>query len=490
MKSRWPRKLRSRRIRRLGICVALCCSIWFIAPNVLDHFYPLDLSKYETRSLVIRAQDGAPLRTYLVEDGLLRIATSPDAVDPLYRQMLIAYEDKRFQDHGGIDWLAILRATGQAVWHREIVSGASTLSMQAARLLEPRPRTLSSKLTEMFRAWQLERHYSKLEILSIYMTLAPFGGNIEGVRAGSLAWFGREPEHLTPDEAALLVALPQSPNHLRPDRHPKAAGAARNKVLRRVAPQVGLSPDLLRLAVNAPVPTIRTITPILAPHLAERLATGPARQRSELVTTLSSQMQAQVETIARSAAIDAHEQASVAVLIANLKTRKVLAYVGSPGLGDSRRRGYMDMVQAVRSPGSTLKPIIYGMAFDAGMATPETRIRDAPRRFGSYEPHNFMDRHYGVVTLREALQRSLNVPAVAVLERVGPVRFSEHLRHVGTPMKLPDQDLPGLAVALGGAGLTLEQLTTLYAALGDDGTVRPFCYMEGDSACGKRPTGC
>ncbi len=457
-----------------------------------DRLFPPDLSRYRITSPAIRAEGGALMQVRLVEDGRLRLYTTPDAVDPLYLRMLISYEDKRFDRHGGVDGLAVLRAVFQALKHGEVVSGASTLSMQAARLLEPRPRTLSAKLIEMFRAWQLERRHSKSEILSIYLTLAPFGGNLEGVRAGSLFWFGREPGRLTPDQAALLVALPQSPGRLRPDRHPDAARAARNKVLRRVADRIDLAPDLLELAVKAPVPSYGVAWPSLAPHLADRLTRGDRTERfrpgSDVMTSVSLRLQHRVEALARAAAAATHAQASVAVLVAELTTRKVRAYVGSPGLDNRRRHGFVDMVRAVRSPGSTLKPIIYGLAFDAGLARPETRIRDAPRRFGDYEPHNFMDRHYGMVTMREALQRSLNVPAVAVLERLGSVRFSEHLRAAGIAIALPGAEPPGLAVALGGAGLTLEQLTALYAALGDDGMVRPFCYLAAGTEC-RTPSG-
>ena len=442
---------------------------------ILDHLYPPDLTRYENTSDEMHAADGRLMRLFNVEDGLIRRQVSFEEVDPLYIHMLVAYEDKRFFDHAGVDVFALARALWQAVRHGEVVSGASTLTMQTARLLEPRPRTLVSKFIEMFRALQLERQFSKREILEIYLTLAPYGGNLEGIKAAAEAYFGHEAAHLTPDEAALLVILPQSPTRLRPDRRAESARKARNKVLRRVAGEIGMAPDLRALALAAPVPNVRHEIPVLAPHLAVRLVLDGLG--GQMDTTLDYGLQQQLERLVKVRAGSVHARASAAVLVVHNESRRVLAYVGSADFGDTERRGYVDMVTAMRSPGSTLKPFIYGMAIDRGLVHAETHVRDEPRSFGNYAPGNFMDRHYGEVSVREALVRSLNVPAVAVLDRIGPVAFTEELREAGAMLRLPGTEPPGLAVALGGVGTSLESLTELYSALASDGILRPLVYL-------------
>ncbi|WP_262692236.1 penicillin-binding protein 1C [Kordiimonas aestuarii] len=465
----------------LGVLLVL------VGVRVLDRIYPPDMGRYHATSAEVRAADGRLMRIFTVEDGLIRRAVTTEEVDPLYLHMLVAYEDKRFYEHGGVDFLALARAAWQAAANGEIVSGASTLTMQTARLLEPRPRTVTSKLVEMFRAWQLERRFTKYEILEIYLTLAPFGGNIEGIKAASDAYFGHDSTRLTPDEAALLVILPQSPTRFRPDRHAARARHARNKVLDRVAGEIGLDPHLRDLALSAPVPARRHRAELMAPHLAARLLRGGLKEA--VVTTTDYDLQAELERLVRVRAGAVHRHASAAILVVDNRTRHVLAYVGSAGFGERARLGYVDMVTAVRSPGSTLKPFIYGMAFDRGLAHAETRVRDEERRFGTYAPSNFMDRHYGEISIREALVRSLNVPAVAVLDRLGPVAFTEKMRDHGVTFRLPGEEMPGLAVALGGVGMSLEGLVKLYAGLASDGQVLPLVFDAGQAAVEVPPFG-
>ncbi len=461
----------------LGLVVFLALS--YLIFIIIEKYYPPDLSRYQQRSLEITAAGGEPLRSFLVEDGLLRLHTSLDRIDSGFIKILIAYEDKRFWKHSGVDALAMGRAIWQLLEHRRIISGASTLTMQTARLLNPKERTLGAKITEIFSAWQLERRYSKQEILGIYLTLAPYGGNLEGLRAGALGYFGVEPRRLRIDEAALLVALPQSPTRFRPDKNPSAAIQARNKVLLRVAPHIDIAPKDLALALKAPIPTSRFRLPSAATHLSQRLFSYHSTSKSKTIATnIDAQLQHKVNALARHQAVSVHHKSSVAVLVADIASRKVLAYVGSAGFGESARNGYVDMVQAIRSPGSTLKPIIYGLAFERGILHPSTLLRDRPRRFGDYAPHNFRDRHYGQITAREALQRSLNVPAVAILQKLGPVNFTEHLRQAGMSLIVSGHQVPGLAIALGGVGTSLEDLTRLYAAIADDGQYRELCFTS------------
>jgi len=447
---------------------------------MLNMAFPLDLTRYQTLSTEVLDDHDQPLRIYLSADGFLRLPVTLKKVDPNYIKMLIAYEDKRFYSHPGVDPLALIRAGGQAISSGRVVSGASTLTMQAARLLEPRDRTFSAKMIEIFRAIQLEQTFTKDEILSLYLTLAPFGGNREGIRAATLTYFNRPPDHLTAGEAALLIALPQSPSRNRPDLHPKRARKARDKILQRVRERGAFAEDVIALALKEPVTVQATALPMAAPLLAERVKKDTEGQR--VATWIDADLQRWTERNIRHYVTNLPPGTSAAVLIVENKTRRVISYVGSAHYRDEQSGGYIDMVQAVRSPGSTLKPMIYGMALDRGLAHPESLINDVPTSFGAYQPKNFRERHYGDISLKTALQRSLNVPAVLTLERVGPTTFVEKMRRNGLDMILPKSSAkPGLAVALGGVGTRLEGLVKIYTALADDGRTHDLIFKKGDS---------
>ncbi|MFC3231181.1 penicillin-binding protein 1C [Marinibaculum pumilum] len=455
-----------------------------------DDLSPLDLSRLDATGAVVTAADGRVLRLFPSEDGILRLPVRPQdlaEIDPGYRALLLAVEDKRFRRHDGVDPLAVARAALTALASGRVRSGASTITMQLARLLDPKPRTLAAKLEEMFRAWQLERRFGKDEILAMYLTLAPYGGRVEGVRAAALTWFGKEPRALTPGETGLLVALPQAPARLRPDRAPEAAAAARAAILARGTAAGVLAADVAARAALEPLPGAQRAIAVHAPHLARDLASRDAGQagsggwqRAPLATTLDADLQAQVEAILAARAPAFGAAAGIAALVVDNRSRRVLAYAGNADFLDEDRAGHVDMVTATRSPGSTLKPVIYAMAFDAGLAHPETYVRDAPASFGGYRPRNFASEYHGDITLREALQLSLNVPAVRLMERLGPPAFVSRLRRAGTALALPDDAAPGLAVALGGVGINLRDLTGLYAALADDGRVRPLRTVPGE----------
>jgi len=432
---------------------------------------PPSLDRGERVSTLVLARDGSILRGFLSADGKWRLPTAPGDIDPLYRRMLIATEDRRFATHLGVDPLAVLRAAGQSIAHGRVVSGASTLTMQAVRLLERRPRTLAAKIAESGEALALERRLGKDAILGIYLTLAPFGGNLEGVRAASLAYFGKEPAHLTEAEAALLVAIPRSPERLRPDRHPEAARQARDAVLHRMAADAVISEQALAEATAEDVPRLRAALPFHAPHLAKALR-DEAPGVGVLRTTIDPRLQSEVEALLRREAAALDPQATLAALVVDNRERRVVAYVGNADFLSGARHGTIDMARALRSPGSALKPFIYAMAFDRLIIHPETILDDRPRHFGDYAPGDFDGRFLGEVSAREALQYSLNVPAVAVLDRLGPARFTAALAAAGIRLKLPQPTVePGLAVALGGDGISLLDLATLYVALSHDGAV-------------------
>ena len=465
-----------RRVRRIALAAVALLMVVPCGGIVLDRLYPLDLARLNSHSVMVLAKDGQILRAFSAAGGAWRFPVKPEEVDPKFLRFLVAYEDQRFYYHPGVDPLAVVRAAGQAIAAGEIVSGASTLTMQTARLLEPRPRVIAAKFIEMARAVQLEARTGKEGILGIYLTLAPYGGNLEGVRAASLAYFGKEPAHLTEAQAALLVALPQSPETLRPDRFPRAAKAARDKVLARMLGAGVIDAHTYRMALAEPSPSTRLPALNEAPHLALRLRLQ-APGDPMVKTNIDADLQRRVEVMAARVQAGLEPGAGVAALVVDNAERRVVAYLGSADFFDDRRFGQNDMVDAVRSPGSALKPFIYGMAFEDLVVHPETVVKDVPMRFGDYAPSNFDHLYRGEVTAREALQLSLNLPAVALLDRVGPARFAQRLSDAGAPLILPDKHAqPGLPIALGGVGTSLDRMVTLYAALAEGGIARPLLY--------------
>jgi penicillin-binding protein 1C len=469
-----PRKHRGlpRRVVRgalLAIAVLACGAIGTVAWVRLE---PLSLARAEALSVTVLDRDDRLLRAYAASDGRWRLPVEVKDVDARYLAMLVAYEDKRFRRHPGVDAWAFVRAGWLLVRHQRILSGGSTLTMQVARLLlGEHERSLWGKIRQALLALSLERRFSKDEILRLYLRLAPFGGNLEGVRAASLAYFGKEPRRLSIAEAALLVAIPQSPQARRPDRFPEAARRARDQVLRRMLAAGAVSHDDAARAMAEPLGSMavaRREFPMLAPHMADaEVAQHAGRAVHRL--TLDRGTQANIEALVRDYAATLGERMSAAVVVVDHRTGEIVAYVGSPGLLDLGRSGAIDMAAALRSPGSTLKPIIYGLAFELGLAHPDTLIEDAPARFGLYVPKNFDNDWHGTVTIRAALIHSLNIPAVKVLEAVGAGRLYARLQQTGVDPVLPKGADPSLAMALGGVGLRLVDLAQLYAAIARGG---------------------
>lgn len=465
-----------RRFRAVKIAAAAFALLLTTSAAALLHYAsmlpPLDLSAAGDRSTVVLDREGRLLRPFLTTDGRWKLPVTSEDVDPRYLAMLAAYEDKRFASHSGIDPFGLMRAAGQMLANGRIVSGGSTLTMQVARLLEPREeRTLSAKLRQAVRAVELEQRFDKARILDLYLTLAPFGGNLEGVRAASFAYFGKEPKRLSTAEAALLVALPQSPETRRPDRFPEAARKARDRVLARVA-QAGLAnADEVAAARQEPVPTARRPFPNLSPHVAEQVVAEAPDLRSHRLG-IDARLQASLESLARERSLGLAPQVSIAILAADNETGEIRASVGGVDYFAAERAGSLDLTRALRSPGSALKPFIYALAFDNGIAHPETMLEDRPARYGIYVPENFDMSFQGMVSARKALQLSLNVPAVELLSALGPQRFLSRLRDSGVSVAMPKEGgAPGLAVGLGGLGITLQDLTRLYVGLARDGAV-------------------
>ena len=462
-----------KRLNQLAIAVAIMA----VAGLLLDRIFPPPLKQGETLSALVTDRNGRPLRAFPTSDGRWRFKADLEATDPAFITALLQVEDKRFYHHGGVDWFGMIRATTSSLQAGRIVSGGSTITMQTARLLEPRKRTVGAKLIEMIRATQIEMRLSKREILELYLTLTPYGGNLEGIRAASWAWFGAEPDELTDDQIALLIALPQSPEMRRPDRRPAGARAGRNEIVVKLLRQGFLNEQRAGEVRDASLPT-RHAFPAQAWQAAAktRREAGTTDARSTIDAALQTDLQAMASRKAEALGPDVQ----IAMMVVDIRTRAVRASIGSAMR--TRAGGWLDLTAQARSPGSTLKPFIYALAFDDGTIGPDTRIADMPKRFASYQPENFDRTFRGDVRVSEALQHSLNVPAVLALDRVGPERFAALLALVGAPPRISGSAMrePGLALALGGAGLTARELVMLYAALGDGGRAKPLVWLAAD----------
>ncbi|WP_434728873.1 peptidoglycan glycosyltransferase PbpC [Pseudomonas soli] len=454
------------RLTRLLRCVAVSVLLGMALLWLADRIWPLPMPGDDLARVVL-AEDGTPLWRFADADGVWRYPVSPQEVSPLYLEALLAYEDRWFYHHPGVNPMALARAAWLNLRGGRVVSGGSTLSMQVARLLDPHDRTLSGKLRQLWRTAQLEWHLSKDEILQLYLNRAPFGGTLQGVAAASWAYLGKSPKHLTPAEAALLAVLPQAPSRLRPDRHPERAQRARDKVLQRLAEYQVWPAQRIDEAREEPLLLAPRQEPALAPLLARRLNTpnSPPLIR----TTLDAALQRRLEDLLMGWRARLPERTSAALLVVETQSMAVRAYLGSIDLNDERRFGHVDMVHALRSPGSTLKPFLYAMAMDDGLIHSESLLQDVPRRYGDYRPGNFSMGFSGPVSASSALALSLNLPAVQLLEAYGPKRFAAQMRMGGMALVLPPLAEPNLSLILGGAGSRLEDLVGGYAALARGG---------------------
>lgn len=454
---RLPRWLRFSVLGIITLCLSLLALDRLFPPPPLDPAY----------ARVVLDMKGRPLRAFADTSGVWRYPVTLEQVSPRYIEALLGYEDRYFWRHPGVNPVAMVRGIWQWLRYGRAVSGGSTLTMQVARLIEPYHRSVPGKLRQMARALQLEWHYDKRTLLTVYLNRAPFGGNLEGVQAASFAYLGKSAAKLTHAEAALLAVLPQAPSRYRPDRHPERARAARDKVMLRLVRQGAWPEAVWREGRIEPVLARARFTPMEAPLFA-RLAA--ASQPGALVhTTIDGDLQRWLEGRVESYIRRFPEQTSAALLLVDNRTMAVRAYVGSAEYGNLRRHGYLDMVQAIRSPGSTLKPFIYGLALDEGLVHSASLLSDAPRLGTDYRPANFTGAFQGPVTLTRALQQSLNVPAVQVLEALGPDKLVSRLDNAGVRLALSDK--PNPAIALGAAGIRLEQLVALYSALTRQGQV-------------------
>lgn len=467
--------------RRGTSTFALVAGLGALGLLAADRQWPLPLPANEGYAQVVTDKDGRPLRSFADANGVWRYPITPEAVSPHYLKALLTYEDRWFYRHPGVNPLALARAAWQNLRHGRLVSGGSTLTMQVARIIDPHARSFAGKARQILRALQLEYHLTKDEILTLYLNQAPFGGNLAGVQAASYTYFGRGAGELSLAEAALLAVMPQAPSRLRPDRHPEQAQQARDKLLARLVALGVARPDEVEAARQEPVSARVYAQPRLAPLLALRLrreALADQRQQGSsrepgtgagaVQSTIDFGLQQALEDYVADYVDRLPSGTSAAVLVVENATLAARAYLGSSHWGSRRRFGYIDMTAAVRSPGSTLKPFVYGLALDLGLIHSHSLLSDAPRFWADYRPTNFGDAFAGPVSAASALQRSLNVPAVQLLEAVGPGRFAGLLEQGGVQPILPGGK-PGLPMILGGVGVRMIELTGLYTALANDG---------------------
>ncbi|QGU11855.1 peptidoglycan glycosyltransferase PbpC [Leclercia sp. J807] len=431
-----------------------------------DRLWPLPLHEVNPARVVVD-EKGIPLWRFADRDGIWRYPVTIEEVSPRYLEALIQYEDRWFWDHPGVNPFSVLRAAWQDLTAGKVVSGGSTLTMQVARLLDPHSRTMGGKVRQLWRALQLEWHLSKREILTLYLNRAPFGGTLQGVGAASWAYLGKAPAQLSYSEAALLAVLPQAPSRLRPDRWPQRAEAARNKVLNRMASQGVWSARQVKESQEEPVWLAPRQMPQLAP-LFSRMMLGKSRD-SKVVTTLDATLQRQLEELALNWKSRLPPRSSLAMIVLDHTDMKVRGWVGSVDINDDSRFSHVDMISAIRSPGSVLKPFVYGLAMDEGLIHPASLLQDVPRRTGDYRPGNFDSGFHGPISMSEALVRSLNLPAVQVLEAYGPKKFAGMLRNAGLPLLLPAGAQPNLSLILGGAGARLADIAAAYSAFARQG---------------------
>ncbi|EBP3999598.1 peptidoglycan glycosyltransferase PbpC, partial [Salmonella enterica subsp. enterica] len=472
---------RGKRGRWLWLAVApffILLALW-----AADNLWPLPLNEVHPARVVV-AHDGTPLWRFADAGGIWRYPVTIEEVSPRYLEALINYEDRWFWQHPGVNPFSVARAAWQDLTAGRVISGGSTLTMQVARLLDPHPRTFGGKIRQLWRALQLEWHLSKRDILTLYLNRAPFGGTLQGIGAASWAYFGKPPARLSYADAALLAVLPQAPSRLRPDRWPERAEAARNKVLDRMAAQGVWPAETVRESREEPVWLAPRQMPQLAPLFARMMLSKS--QNDKIVTTLDAGLQRQLEDLARVWKGRLPARSSLAMIVVDHTDMSVRGWVGSVDLNDDSRFGHVDMVTAIRSPGSVLKPFVYGLALDDALIHPASLLQDVPRRTGDYRPGNFDSGFHGPVSMSDALVRSLNLPAVQVLEAYGPKRFAAKLRNVGLPLYLPAGAAPNLSLILGGAGARLDEMAAAYSAFARHGKAAKL-RLQPDDPLWERP---
>jgi penicillin-binding protein 1C len=451
---------------------------------LLSALFPLPpLKPY---SLVIEDRNGEFVHAFLAPDGAWRLKTHPDEIPERLRQILIQREDRFFYYHPGVNPFSMVRALVQNATSGKRVSGASTITMQIARMLEPKERSYLNKLIEVFRAFQLELKYSKDELLEIYLSMVPLGGNIEGLRSAALLYYQTPLERLNIAQQFDLILIPSNPNALRPDRNPERLYTERVRQAAKWIEEGLLSREDSTVIWHMTAGAGRQTPARHAPHLALRVR-GMAKGQTEITSSLDLRMQRTVERLLSNHLLGLKERGinNGAVVVLDNRTREVLAYVGSGDFDDVTSHGQVNGARALRSPGSTLKPLLYALRMDQGELTPKSRLLDTPFDAEGFQAENYDGTYSGLVYADEALRRSLNVPMIRVLKTTGMQPFLELLDNSGFASLRPQQPRLGLSLILGGCGVTLEELTAAYAAFPNGGTYLPPSFTKTGDAPAK-----
>jgi penicillin-binding protein 1C len=460
------------------LCLACVAVLTLLAFKMADILFPFN---YQVPySQVILSEDSTILHISLSKDDKWRLNTGLNEITPVLKKTIIYKEDKYFYYHFGINPISVVRALFINMVRKQRVSGASTITMQVARLLKPSPRTYKNKIIEMFRATQLEWHLSKEEILRLYLNLVPYGGNIEGVKSAALIYFQQKPQALSLAQVLTLSVIPNDPKRLRIGRDNESIKDERNRWLRTFETKRIFPKQEIADALDEPFDAFRHDLPNLVPHLAARLHSSDT-DLPEVRSCIDLSLQTELEDIVKNYVSETSHLGitNAAVIIVENKSRKVKAYLGSADFNDVMNEGQVDGVRAIRSPGSTLKPFLYALAMDEGLATPKLVINDVPLNFNGYSPENYDQDYRGYVTVEDALALSLNVPAVKLLNQLPLSRFIGKLTDAGFESIKRSQDHLGLSVILGGCGVTLEELTGLYTTFANGGLYSPLMLMDG-----------
>lgn len=445
----------------------------------LDLLFPLPMLKEFSKE--IHAKDGTLLTAYLTGDDKWRLRTKLDEVSPDLIKAIIEKEDSWFYWHFGINPVSVVRAFYDNVFSGKVESGASTITMQVARMLEPKRRTYLNKFTEMFRAIQLEIKYSKTEILELYLSLLPFGGNIEGVKSASYIYFNRPPSKLSLAQAITLAVIPNDPNSLRLDRLNKEIINKRNFWIRKFKNEKIFSSIDLNDAIDEPIETNRYTMPLIAPHFCNYLKNNFHSNKLNSTLDLSIQQTAENILLRNVRKVFYKGITNGAVLVIDNRTSSVAAYCGSADFYDESSFGQVNGITAIRSPGSTLKAALYAFAFDEGNLTPQMKLADIPTDFHGYQPENYDLKFYGNVSAEFALVNSLNIPAVKLLEQTELNNFINFLQGCGFNQIQKQKNKLGLSMILGGCGTNLLELTHLFSSFAMKGKLYPLNFILSES---------
>jgi penicillin-binding protein 1C len=469
----------TRRLKRLAIGIVASIFLFF----VLNWIFPLpDKIEYST---IIMDNKGEVVNAFLTSDQKWRMKTELSEISPLLRKTIIAKEDKYFYSHPGVNLVAVIRAFGKNIFRMKTTSGASTITMQVARALEHRKRNVGSKVIEMFRACQLELKYSKNEILQMYLNVVPYGGNIEGVKSASILYFNKNPDHLSLAEITALSIIPNRPSSLVIGKSNALIAQQRNKWLKKFAREKVFSQKEIEDALAEPLTATRRTVPHYLPHLSYKLKErGGDIIRTNIVMNTQMKTEKLVADYVRTLRL--RDIKNAAVVIVDNKTHKVITYVGSSDFQDTTDGGQVNGAAAVREPGSTLKPLLYGLCIDEGLETPKMVITDVGVNYAGYAPENYDKKFNGYVTVEYALEHSLNVPAVKSLKLLGKDRLIQKLAACNFEQIKKDQRKLGLSMILGGCGASLEELTGLFSAFASEGLYVAPAYMQGDTNQAKK----